>query len=145
MSLGEHHVLIAGRSALPLLARRLAQLQGERVLVLCECGPADRVPVLAVRADEAGEGQQPGVGEEFRDLADAADVLLPVGGREPEPEPPGPVLGGPAGLHQDLRPGVQPEPDVVPVQDVGRVPPIDARIAAMVAYLASIQSAEPPP
>ena len=44
MSLGEHYVLIAGRSALPLLARRLAQLQGERVLVLCECGPADRVP-----------------------------------------------------------------------------------------------------
>src|SRR5262249_53492804 len=55
--------------------------EGEVALVV---DGADGFAVLAVGADEAGHGDQAGVGEQFGDLADAADVLFAVGGREAE-------------------------------------------------------------
>ena len=59
------------------------------------------VAVLAVGADEAGQRDDAGVGEQLGDLADAADVFLAVGGGEAE------VL-------------VQPVADVVAVEHVGQ-------------------------
>ena len=61
---------------------------------------AHLVAVGAVGRDERGQGDQPGVREELRHLADAADVLGPVLGREAE------VL-------------VEAVADVVAVEDVG--------------------------
>jgi uncharacterized protein YbjT (DUF2867 family) len=58
------------------------------------------VAVGAVRADEAGDGNDAGVSEELGDLADAADVLRAVFGGEAE------VL-------------VQPVSDVVAVEPIG--------------------------
>ena len=63
---------------------------------------ADVVAVLAIGADEAGHGDDAGVGEQLGDLADAADVLFAVGGGEAE------VL-------------VQAVADVVAVENVGQV------------------------
>lgn len=47
MSEGDSHILIAGRSALPLLARRLADLKNARLVVLYEGAVTDRVAVPA--------------------------------------------------------------------------------------------------
>ena len=65
------------------------------------CRARTHVAVLAIGADEAGHGDDAAVGEQLGDLADAADVLLAVGGGEAE------VL-------------VQPVADVVAVEDVGQ-------------------------
>src|SRR5262249_10983677 len=64
---------------------RLAGLDGRGHVDLDECQAvldvevAAQVAVLAIGADEAGHGEDAGVGEEPGDLADAADVLLAVG------------------------------------------------------------------
>lgn len=42
----DSYVLIAGRSALDLLALRLQRLNGRRVLVLCECGADETISAL---------------------------------------------------------------------------------------------------
>ena len=42
------------------------------------------VAILAVRADEAGQRDDAGVGKQSRHLADAANVFLAVGGAEAE-------------------------------------------------------------
>lgn len=47
---GDCHILIAGRSALPLLARRLAGLNGARLIIVCECSDSDRLPEPATGA-----------------------------------------------------------------------------------------------
>ena len=61
MSPGDCHILIAGRSALPLLARRLADLNGARVVILCECVDADRIahPASGVLHRVASEPDRP--------------------------------------------------------------------------------------
>ena len=61
---------------------------------------SDAVAVLAVRRDERREHDRAGVDEQLRDLADPADVLGPVLGREAEV-------------------AVEPVADVVAVEDVG--------------------------
>jgi hypothetical protein len=61
---------------------------------------AHLVAVGPIRRDEGRDGDDAGVGEELRDLADAPDVLGAILGREPE------IL-------------VQAVPDVVAVEDVG--------------------------
>ena len=43
-----------------------------------------QVAISSVWADEAGDGDGGGIGEEFGDLGDTADVLFPVLGRETE-------------------------------------------------------------
>ena len=68
-----------------------------------------RVAVRAVGRDERGQHEHAAVGEELRDLADAADVLGAVGGREAE------VL-------------VQPVAHVVAVEHVGEVAALDQRV-----------------
>ena len=60
----------------------------------------DPVPVGPVRADHRHQRDEPGVGQQPGDLADAAHVLGPVGGREPEV-------------------GVEPVTQVVAVEHVG--------------------------
>ena len=67
---------------------------------------ANSVAVLAVGADEAGHGDDAAVGEQFRDLADAANVLLAVGRGEAQ------VL-------------VEAVADVVAVEDVGQPAALD--------------------
>src|SRR5262249_21910302 len=63
------------------------------------------VAVLAVGADEGGDRDDARVGEQLGDLADAADVLFAVLGRETQ------VL-------------VQPVPDVVAVEHVSQMAPL---------------------
>lgn len=58
---GKCHILIAGRSALPLLARRLAGLNGARVVIVCECSDLDRIsePAGGVLYRVASEPDRP--------------------------------------------------------------------------------------
>lgn len=62
--------------------------------------PPRQLPIPTIRTDETRDGDTAAIGEELRDLGDAADVLGPVGGAEAE------VL-------------VQAEADVVAVEAVG--------------------------
>src|SRR5262249_7863212 len=86
---------------------------------------AGGVAILAIWTDEAGDRDQPGVGEELGDLADAADVLLAIFSREAEAEALRRSFGIAASLEQRLRGGGEAEADVVAVQDVSGVAVVD--------------------
>ncbi len=70
---------------------------------------ADGVTILAIRADEACHRDDTGVGEQLGHLADTADILLAVGGREAE------IF-------------IQAVANIVAVEDVGKPAPLDDRV-----------------
>src|SRR5260221_330675 len=63
-------------------------LASSRLLASSPCGPilrpSDPLPpaIVVERRNERGDADEAGIGEQCRDFADAADVLLPVLGRE---------------------------------------------------------------
>ena len=114
----------------PLGIPLLAQLErgvDEHLDELEAGGGVDRPRPLAIgpiRRDHRHEHDQPGVGHQPRHLADPADVLGAVGGREPEV-------------------GVEPVAHVVAVEDVGRAPRLQELLGDGVGDRRLARSGEP--
>lgn len=79
----------------------------------CEHRPHG-IPVAAVGTDEGGEGDDPGLGEEFGDGTDPPDVLLAILGRKTEPEAAREGIAMP--VPEQCRGGIEAEANIVAIE-----------------------------
>ncbi len=83
--------------------------------------PGDRLTcqlaIASIGADERRERHDSGIAKELRHRSNASDILLPIQGTEAEPKASGEIA--PMHRFQQGRRGVQPQTDIVPVQQDG--------------------------